>query len=188
MYSQICRLPKAWRIFQRQRGLQLLSMEMRPKQDQSSIQSRSIGNFTSPLWPVGMEKVKTGFPSTTFRRHFQSEGAYHNVADESLETIQDTIEETLEDAGIEAEISYSAGVLTMSLPPHGTYVLNKQTPNQVCQPLSLVESESRKLIRFFLLLLCRSKSGGLLQFLVPDAMNTAKNQSAGYSHETIPKV
>lgn len=44
-----------------------------------------------------------------------------------METIQDTIEEALEDAGIEAEINFSSGVLTMSLPPHGTYVINKQT-------------------------------------------------------------
>ena len=48
-----------------------------------------------------------------------------------METIQDEIEGILEDHGIEAEISYASGVLTMSLPPHGTYVINKQTPNQV---------------------------------------------------------
>lgn len=63
-------------------------------------------------------------------RTFHSEAEYHNAADESLEIIQDTIEETLEDAGIECEVSCASGVLTMSLPPHGTFVINKQTPNQ----------------------------------------------------------
>lgn len=63
-------------------------------------------------------------------RSFHSEAEYHNVADESLEDIQDCIEETLEEAGLDCEINYASGVLTMSLPPHGTFVINKQTPNQ----------------------------------------------------------
>jgi frataxin len=29
-----------------------------------------------------------------------------------------------------AEVSLSSGVLTITLPPHGTWVINKQTPNQ----------------------------------------------------------
>ena len=28
------------------------------------------------------------------------------------------------------EVEYSSGVLTIQLPPHGTWVLNKQSPNQ----------------------------------------------------------
>ena len=65
------------------------------------------------------------------RRWFNTEAEYHNVADEAMEHLQDTIEEVLEENGIEVELSYASGVLTMALPPHGTYVLNKQTPNQV---------------------------------------------------------
>lgn len=64
------------------------------------------------------------------KRWFQNEAEYHNVADESIETIQDIVEDTLEGAGIECELNYSAGVLTMVLPPHGTYIINKQTPNR----------------------------------------------------------
>ena len=62
-------------------------------------------------------------------RYFESESEYHNVADETLEIIQDTVEEVMEDAGLEAEINFASGVLTMTF-PEGTYVINKQTPNQ----------------------------------------------------------
>ena len=68
------------------------------------------------------------------RRHFESESAYHRVADETLEDIQDAVEMALEDHSTipdEYEVVLASGVLTMTLPPHGTWVLNKQTPNRV---------------------------------------------------------
>jgi len=62
---------------------------------------------------------------------FQSESEYHSIADETLEDIQDAVEMALEDKGVaEFDVTYASGVLTMVLPPHGTYVLNKQTPNR----------------------------------------------------------
>jgi frataxin len=64
-------------------------------------------------------------------RLFQTESEYHSVADETLEDIQDAVEEALEGKGIpEFEVNYASGVLTLAMPPHGTWVLNKQTPNQ----------------------------------------------------------
>ena len=64
-------------------------------------------------------------------RYFETEAAYSNVADQTLETIQDTIDEVLDELpAVEYELSYASGVLTFSLPGHGTWVLNKQTPNQ----------------------------------------------------------
>jgi frataxin len=64
-------------------------------------------------------------------RYFQTEREYYKVADETLEIIQDTVERALEDVGVEGEVSLSSGVLTIVLPPpHGTYVINKQTPNR----------------------------------------------------------
>mmetsp|Transcript_20044 Transcript_20044/g.43450 ORF Transcript_20044/g.43450 Transcript_20044/m.43450 type:complete len:221 (-) Transcript_20044:143-805(-) len=72
-------------------------------------------------------------------RTFQSVGHYHNVADESLNSIQDVVEEYLEEHYVSdgsekdediAEVNYASGVLTMYLPPHGSWVINKQTPNQ----------------------------------------------------------
>jgi frataxin len=66
-------------------------------------------------------------------RWFQSEAEYHSVADRTLHTIQDAVEVIIEekmDTPIENDISYAAGVLTISFPSIGTWVLNKQTPNQ----------------------------------------------------------
>lgn len=72
-------------------------------------------------------------------RTFQNVGHYHGVADETLNSIQDVVEDYLEehyDAGVEEkeedipEVNYASGVLTMYLPPHGTWVINKQTPNE----------------------------------------------------------
>lgn len=71
--------------------------------------------------------------AVSFRRclsQFASEGAFHATADETLHAIQDTIEEVLEEFGIEFEISYASGVLTLNLPERGTWVINKQTPTQ----------------------------------------------------------
>lgn len=83
---------------------------------------------------------------------FGNDSEYHTVADEALEEIQDAVEMAIEDHcdeimaahnnsdddssdnndddDDEPEIVFASGVLTMSLPPHGTWVLNKQTPNQ----------------------------------------------------------
>lgn len=79
-----------------------------------------------------------GVPVRAFSGFFENESEFHTVADETLEDIQDTIEYALEeyfaasndDKDDEFEIVYAEGVLTMSFPPHGTWVLNKQTPNQ----------------------------------------------------------
>ena len=71
-------------------------------------------------------------------RSFQNEAGFHEVADESLEAIQDAVEELFEDhfegGGADdsevPEVNVASGVLTLSMPPHGTWVLNKQTPNR----------------------------------------------------------
>ncbi len=71
-------------------------------------------------------------------RTFQSVGEYHDVADQTLHSIQDGVEDFLEqwyDTGDDdnediPEVNYASGVLTIYLPSHGTYVINKQTPNQ----------------------------------------------------------
>ena len=71
-------------------------------------------------------------------QHFENESEYHSVADETLEDIQDAVEMALEDHDIgddssqeeQPEVVYASGVLTLGLPPHGTWVLNKQTPNR----------------------------------------------------------
>lgn len=78
-------------------------------------------------------------------RWFESVSEFHDEADEALETIQDAIESLFEslssgkraygnddhdDANNFPEINLSDGVLTLSLGKHGTWVINKQTPNR----------------------------------------------------------
>lgn len=67
------------------------------------------------------------------KRFFQTEAEFHPVADKTLDEIQDVMEEIFKDiSGDEEdmEVSVASGVLTLSLPPHGTWVINKQTPNR----------------------------------------------------------
>ena len=72
---------------------------------------------------------------------FENESEFHTVADETLEDIQDAVDVALEeyytenendndDNDDEFETVYASGVLNMTFPPHGTWVLNKQTPNR----------------------------------------------------------
>lgn len=70
-------------------------------------------------------------------RTFKNVAEYHNVADDTLHNIQDALEELIEDNFLSGgdddeipEVNYANGVLTISLPPHGTWVINKQTPNE----------------------------------------------------------
>ncbi|RCK56615.1 Frataxin, mitochondrial [Candida viswanathii] len=58
-----------------------------------------------------------------------SDNEYSNIADEYLENLSDSLEELNETfEQVDAELSH--GVLTLNLPPHGTYVINKQPPNK----------------------------------------------------------
>jgi frataxin len=76
----------------------------------------------------------------TSQRFFHTESDYHNIADQTLHTIQDTLDFYFEDnassfhsstnaKNATPDISYSSGVLTIAL-SQGTWVLNKQTPNR----------------------------------------------------------
>lgn len=70
-------------------------------------------------------------------RTFKNVAEYHDIADDTLHNIQDALEELIEDKFLSdgddddiPEVNYSNGVLTIYLPPHGTWVINKQTPNE----------------------------------------------------------
>jgi len=54
---------------------------------------------------------------------------FHEVADQYLEALIAKLEELQEETE-EVDVEYSAGVLTLSFPPNGTYVINKQPPNK----------------------------------------------------------
>lgn len=60
-----------------------------------------------------------------------SEGEFHAVADEELEEIHDAVEEALEE-GFEEDFdcNMAQGVLNIVVSDRGTWVINKQSPNQ----------------------------------------------------------
>ncbi|ODN84965.1 iron donor protein CyaY [Cryptococcus amylolentus CBS 6039] len=59
-----------------------------------------------------------------------SQDLYDEVADRDMETLHENLEIFCEQYGKDDwEVEYSSGVLNLTLPPYGTYVLNKQPPN-----------------------------------------------------------
>lgn len=104
--------------------IQRKSMKMSSISCNSTLPSTSLDKYVS--------SSTSPFPPLTVR-HFHSEAEFHSVADETLDAIQDTMEELFEEISKEdddLEVNYSSGVLTIALPPHGTWVINKQTPNR----------------------------------------------------------
>nr|XP_036579965.1 mitochondrial chaperone [Colletotrichum truncatum]KAF6787721.1 mitochondrial chaperone [Colletotrichum truncatum] len=58
-----------------------------------------------------------------------SDSEYHDLADAYLETVVTKLEE-LQDAREGVDVEYAAGVLSVTFPDAGTYVINKQPPNK----------------------------------------------------------
>ncbi|PYH96230.1 Frataxin [Aspergillus ellipticus CBS 707.79] len=58
-----------------------------------------------------------------------TDGQYYEYAEHYLNVVQTEIEKVQEE-GSEMEAEYSAGVMNISVPGVGTYVLNKQPPNK----------------------------------------------------------
>ncbi|KAL2046882.1 hypothetical protein N7G274_000900 [Stereocaulon virgatum] len=54
---------------------------------------------------------------------------YHKLSDTYIDALVSQLEE-LQEEREDVDVEYSAGVLTLTFPPHGTYVLNKQPPNK----------------------------------------------------------
>ncbi|ABN68014.1 Frataxin homolog, mitochondrial precursor Contains: Frataxin homolog intermediate form [Scheffersomyces stipitis CBS 6054] len=54
---------------------------------------------------------------------------YNSISEEYLESLADSLEDLSEKyPQIDCELSH--GVMTLTIPPHGTYVINKQPPNK----------------------------------------------------------
>nr|XP_031857978.1 iron donor protein CyaY [Kwoniella shandongensis]KAA5525050.1 iron donor protein CyaY [Kwoniella shandongensis] len=55
---------------------------------------------------------------------------YEEVSEEDMDKLHENLEILCEQYGPDDwEVEYSSGVMTLILPPHGTYVINKQPPN-----------------------------------------------------------
>ncbi|TFK76868.1 Frataxin [Pluteus cervinus] len=56
---------------------------------------------------------------------------YHSLSDTTMEALLDSLETLIDDVdNTEYEVDYHSGVLTLNLGDKGTYVINKQPPNQ----------------------------------------------------------
>lgn len=58
-----------------------------------------------------------------------STNEFHNLSGEYLETLFDYLE-LLGETHTNIDVEYSQGVLSLDLPPNGSYVINKQPPNK----------------------------------------------------------
>lgn len=58
-----------------------------------------------------------------------SNDEYHDLSEDYLNAVYEKAE-ALAESREDVEVDYSAGVLTISCPPNGTYVINKQPPNK----------------------------------------------------------
>ncbi|KAI9695181.1 MAG: Mitochondrial chaperone Frataxin [Bogoriella megaspora] len=58
-----------------------------------------------------------------------SDEEYHELADQYLDNAVARLEE-MQESREDLEVEFSAGVLTVSIPDKGTYVINKQPPNK----------------------------------------------------------
>lgn len=69
-----------------------------------------------------------------------SEIEFQRVADDTLDALQDQLDELLEDISVEdSDVKCDSGVLELILGDKGTYVINKQAPNKqiwLSSPLS----------------------------------------------------
>ncbi|XP_047448068.1 frataxin, mitochondrial [Mugil cephalus] len=71
--------------------------------------------------------------STLVQKRELTEPAYEKLADETLDSLADYFEDLMDEAftGPEYDVVFSSGVLSVKVGgEHGTYVINKQTPNR----------------------------------------------------------
>ncbi|KAI9723234.1 MAG: hypothetical protein M1812_001116 [Candelaria pacifica] len=100
-----------------------------------NIFSRNI--HVSPAWNSGiMPKTQTEpEPKAEVDNGLANEATelsnddYHRVSDNFMDELVRKLE-ALQEEREDVDVEFSAGVLTVSFPPAGTYVINKQPPNK----------------------------------------------------------
>jgi len=92
------------------------------------LPSNSASGQTTARTQCSVVKPPSLRNSAYFSSHtFASEAEFHQIADKTLETIENALEEQAEE---DVEIQYASGVLAIRLGDHGIWVINKQTPNR----------------------------------------------------------
>ncbi|KAH3688007.1 hypothetical protein WICPIJ_001001 [Wickerhamomyces pijperi] len=98
-----------------------------------TIRSSKI-KVTPTLLPTSISQTRQysvttqGIPTTSQITEL-TPNEFHSISGEYLETLFDHLE-YLGESNPSIDVEYSQGVLTLDLPPNGTYVINKQPPNK----------------------------------------------------------
>ncbi|KAG7277978.1 hypothetical protein CRUP_020294, partial [Coryphaenoides rupestris] len=73
--------------------------------------------------------MRTEVADMMVQRH---QALYEKLVDETLDALVDFFEDLTDESftGTDYDVVFSSGVLTVKLGAHGTYVINKQTPNK----------------------------------------------------------
>ena len=93
-----------------------------------TISPRHLTSLPPPSRPFATSS-RPQSPSTIPTPTPLSPETYHHLSDSYIDTLLSHLE-TLSDNNGDIEVEYSAGVLTLTYPPNGTYVFNKQPPNR----------------------------------------------------------
>ena len=83
---------------------------------------RTLSSLTPRFHPLILRHLSSA--------NSQGSTDYETAAEETLESLTETFEILLEKHKVPSDVTYSNGVLTVELDQHGTYVINKQTPNK----------------------------------------------------------
>ncbi|KAJ1531027.1 hypothetical protein ONE63_005857 [Megalurothrips usitatus] len=103
-----------------------------PRMSYANRISRSVRRLEAPAAPT----IPTNLNSIKHLAHYSSfpnKATFEEVCDQTLESLTDLFEELVEEADhLEGtDVNYSDGVLTVQFgEPYGTYVINRQTPNE----------------------------------------------------------
>lgn len=91
------------------------------------LHSHTVRSNISVVQCTEKPRMKFG---DVFLRRFETESDFHSTADDALDLLQEGVDDVFDSVPYEYDVTLASGVLTLSLPPHGTWVINKQTPNR----------------------------------------------------------
>ncbi|KAK6463590.1 Frataxin-like domain-containing protein [Scheffersomyces coipomensis] len=97
----------------------------------SGVLTRSMPQLSSkPITTIRFNSyINTAGENIESKIDHLTDQQYSQISNQYLETLADELEELSEQyPQIDSELNQ--GVLTVSLPPHGSYVINKQPPNK----------------------------------------------------------
>ncbi|XP_061585646.1 frataxin, mitochondrial [Cololabis saira] len=95
-------------------------------------QSRSPGS-SHDSWRSSLHLAQTRGKASPAQTRELTESAYEKLADQTLDAMAEFFEDLTDEAftGADYDVVFSSGVLTVKVGgDHGTYVVNKQTPNK----------------------------------------------------------